>query len=144
MTKYRWYIEKKVVAKAILLSWEIDQADSNAIRGQRYPHELHITRELPGLAPWCKYSASTRLQIEELTKKQNNAFLQLVLADLNDHVMVEAERVERDLVEALVTAKGKLNTYVPESEFKQACLVFDQKYAEMRVNEAALIEKRCP
>ena len=68
-------------------------------------------------------------------------FLQLVLADLKDHVMVE---VERDLAEALVTAKRKLNTYVPESEFKQACLVFDLKYVEMRVNEAALIEKRRP
>ena len=55
--------------------------------------------------------------------------------------MVEAER---NLAEALVTAKRKLNTYVPESEFKQACLVFDQKYVEMRVNEAALIEKRLP
>ena len=74
-------------------------------------------------------------------KQQNNAFLQLVLADLKDHVMVEAER---DLAEALVTAKRKLNTYVPESEFKQACLVFDQKYREMRINEAALIEKRRP
>ena len=40
-------------------------------------------------------------------KKQNNAFLQLVLADLKDHVMVEAER---DLAEALVAAKRKLNT----------------------------------
>ena len=44
---------------------------------------------------------------------------------------------ERDLAEALVTAKR-------ESEFKQACLAFDQKYVEMRVNEAALIEKRRP
>ena len=74
-------------------------------------------------------------------KKQNNTFLQLVLADLKDHVMVEAEQ---DLAEALVTAKRKLNTYIPESEFKQACLVFDQKYVEMRVNEVALIEKRRP
>ena len=55
--------------------------------------------------------------------------------------MVEAER---DLAEALVTAKRKLNTYVPESEFKQACLVFDQTFVEMRVNVAALIEKRRP
>ena len=86
-------------------------------------------------------SASTRLQVEELTKQQSNAFPQLVLADLKDHVMVEAER---DLAEALVTAKRKLNTYVPESEFKQACLVFDQKYVEVRVNGATLIEKRRP
>ena len=55
--------------------------------------------------------------------------------------MVEAER---DLAEALVTAKRKLNTHVPECEFKQACLVFDQKYVEMTGNKAALIEKRWP
>ena len=61
--------------------------------------------------------------------------------DLKDHVMVEAEW---DLAEALVAAKHKLNTYVPESEFKQACLAFDQKHVEIRVNEAALIEKRRP
>ena len=75
------------------------------------PRELRITRELPGLEPGCKYSASTRLQVEELTKNQDSAFLQLVLADFKDHVMVEAER---DLAEALVTAKRRLNTYVPE------------------------------
>ena len=55
--------------------------------------------------------------------------------------MVEAER---DLAEALVTAKRKFYTCVPESVFNQACLAFDQKYVEMRVNEAALIEKRRP
>ena len=52
--------------------------------------------------------------------------------------MVEAER---DLDKA---EKRKLTTYVPESELKQACLVFEQKFVEMRVNEAALMKKRCP
>ena len=90
-----------------------------------------------------QYQAS-RLQVEELTKNQDVAFLQLVLADLKGHVMVEAEQ---DMAKALVTAKHKLKTYVPESEFKKACLSFDQQYVhtndvEMRVNEAALIEKR--
>ena len=133
-------VEKKVVAIAILA--EKKTKLTAMLSGARdIPRELRITRELPGLAPWYKYSASTRLQVGELTKKQNNGFLQLVLADLKDHVMVEAER---DLAEALVTAKCKLNTYVSESEFKQACLMFDQKYVEMRVNEVALIEKRRP
>ena len=103
-------VEKKVVAIAILA--EKKTKLTVMLSGARdIPHELRITRELPGLAQWCKYSASTRLQAEELMKKQNNAFLQLVLADLKDHVMVEAER---DLAEALVTAKRKLNTDVPE------------------------------
>ena len=117
-------VEKKVVAIAILAEKKT-KLTAMLLGAIDIPRELRITQELPGLAPGCKYSASTRLQVEELTKQQSNAFPQLVLADLKDHVMVEAER---DLAEALVTAKRKLNTYVPESEFKQACLVFDQKY----------------
>ena len=85
----------------------------------KIPHEL---RELPGL-------------------NQDSVFLQLILADLNNHVMVEAER---NLEEAPGTVKSKLTTYVPESELKQAWLMFAQKYVEMRVKEAALIEKRPP
>ena len=54
--------------------------------------------------------------------------------------MVEAKR---NLEKALGTTKHKLTTYVPASELKQACHMFDQK-CEMRVNEAALIEKRWP
>ena len=131
-------VERKVVATAILAEKKTKLTDMLA-GAREIPRELRITRELPGLAPGCKYSASTRLQVEELTKNQDSAFLQIILADLNNHVMVEAER---DLDEALGTAKRKLTTYVPESELKQACLVFDQKYVEMRVNEAALIEKR--
>ena len=61
--------------------------------------------------------------------------------DLNNHVMVEAER---ELDDTLATAKHKLTTYVPESELEQACRMFEQKNVEMSVNEAALIEKRCP
>ena len=34
---------------------------------------------------------STRLQVEELTQNQNNASLQLILVDMKDYVMVEAE-----------------------------------------------------
>ena len=93
-------VEKKVVAIAILADKKTKL--TAMLSGARdIPRELRISRELPRLAPGCKYSASTRLQVEELTKQQNNAFLQLVLADLKDHVMVEAER---DLAEALVTA----------------------------------------
>ena len=133
-------VERKVVAIAILAEKKAKLTDM--LSGAReIPRELRITRELPGLAPGCKYSASTRLQVEELTKSQDIAFLQLILDDLTNHVMVEAER---DLDEALGTAKRKLRTYVPEPELQQACLVFDQKYVEMRVNEAALIEKRRP
>ena len=62
-------------------------------------------------------------------------------ADLTNHAILEAER---DLYEALGTAKRNLRTYVPDPELKQACLVFDQKYVEMKVNEAALTEKRRP
>ena len=63
------------------------------------------------------------------------------MADLKDHFMVEAKR---DLAETVVTAKRKFNTNVPEAEFKHACLAFDQKNVEMRVDETALIEKRRP
>ena len=80
---------EKVVAIAILA--EKKTKLTAMLSGARdIPRELHITQELPGLAPWCKYLASTRLQVEELMKKQNNAFLQLVLADLKDHIMAEA------------------------------------------------------
>ena len=128
---------KKMVAISILA----EKKTKLISEARDIPLELRSTRELPGLAPGCKFSASTRLQVEELTKNQDSAFLQLVLADFKDHVMVEAER---DLAEALVTAKRKLNTYVPKSEFKLACLAFDQKYVEMRVYEAALTDKRRP
>ena len=73
------------------------------------PRELLITRELPGLAPGRKYSASTRMQLEELTKNQDSPSLQLIFTDLNNHVMVEAKR---DLDEALGTAKHNLTRYV--------------------------------
>ena len=57
-------------------------------------------------------------KIRELSiLNQNSVFLQLILADLNNHVMVEAER---NLDEALGTAKRKLTTHVPESDLKQA------------------------
>ena len=110
-------VEKKVVVIAILA--EKKTMVTAMLSGARdIPRELRITRELPGLAPWCKYSASTRLQVEELTKKQNNSFLQLVLAELKDHVMVEAEW---DLAEALVTAKRKLiHTFQNLSSSKHA------------------------
>ena len=97
---------EKVVAIAILAEKKTKLTAMPS--GARYvPRELHITRELPKLASGCKYSASTRLQVEELTNNQDSAFLQLTLADLKDHVMVEAKR---DLTEALVTVKRRLNT----------------------------------
>ena len=69
------------------------------------PRELRITRELPGFAPGCKYSASTGMQLEELTKNQDSSSLQLIFTDLNNHVMVEAKR---ELDKALGTAKHNL------------------------------------
>ena len=73
------------------------------------PRELRITRELPGFAPGCKYSTSTRMHFEELTKNQDRPSLQLIFTDLKKHVMVEAKR---DLDEALGKARQNLTRYV--------------------------------
>ena len=55
-------VEKKVVAIAILAEKKIKL--TAILSGARdIPRELRITRELPGLAPGCKYSASIRLQV---------------------------------------------------------------------------------
>ena len=51
-------VEKKVVAIAILA--EKKTKLTAMLSGARdTPRELRITGELPGLAPWCKYLAST-------------------------------------------------------------------------------------
>ena len=130
-------VEKKVIA---ILAEKIKL--TAMLSGTRdIPRELRITRELPGLAPWCKYSASARLQVEELTKKQKQ---RLSSTSLGGFERSCHGRSRTGPGWSSDYCKRKLNTYVSESEFKQAYLVFDQKYAEMRVNEAALIERRRP
>ena len=69
-------VERKVVAIAILAEKKAKLTDM--LSGAReIPRELRITRELPGLAPGCKYSASTRLQVEELTRSKTAPFYNL-------------------------------------------------------------------
>ena len=68
-------VERKVMVIAILAEKKSKLTDMLSGAAREISHELRITRELPGLAPGCKYSASTRLQVEELTKNQDSAFL---------------------------------------------------------------------
>ena len=133
-------LENKIVSVAILK--EKRDKFQAMLRGDReIPRELRANRELPGLAPGCRFSARTRLRIEELARQQDKDFLELVLQDLETYILPEAEE---DVQEAFKYAKKKIAANIPEGEVNLALTVFEADFLEMRRKQQDLLEKRRP
>ena len=103
------------------------------------PAEFRVVRELPGLAPGCKFSVLARAELEKLFEAHDLAFLNVLRDDLESRVI---PGFEVDIDEALSSARRKLDSGCPESELHLARRRFEEELEKKREGRQGLLKRK--